>query len=54
MGKADPYSSADGFGLHLSNSLKSLEEDLRALMSDNLATADLDAIGSALTSQASV
>lgn len=46
MGAVDPYSTTEGFGLHLSNSLKSLEGDVRELASENLATADLGAIGS--------
>jgi len=46
MGGADPYSTTEGFGFRLSNSLKSLEDDLHKLASENLATADLGAIGS--------
>ncbi len=48
MGQYDPYSTAEGFGLHLSDSLRSLEGDLRRFRGDNLPTADLNAIGSAV------
>jgi hypothetical protein len=46
MGAADPYSTTEGFGLRLSNSLQPLEADLRRLASERLATADLGSIGS--------
>jgi len=45
MGAADPYSTTEGFGLRLSNSLQPSEADLRRLASERLATADLGAIG---------